>query len=362
MVRHAIVAASAKSEERNPSELDLSAMPQAEEMAPAAAYLAGEGISWCQGHVIFSAGSELSVIAPPRILEAIRSEQVNDFRSALDTLVPVVLTPAEGEQRTGGGANPRFADIFTAATTPPPPTSARANCLVVSDDPTIARSVADAVRAWGMTPVGIGAWEPFASTAATFPDSFDSTSDLLRTVADAKGVFDAIVVAVGAQIAAPAGGTAAWEHVVESHAYVSNHLVTHAAWLRAAARYANEANRPVRIVHLTRATSPAGQSAAQAVTQLTRSVNDMALSPAIDAFSVSVESIDSVDLKPLGELVARLLNAEDARALRGAELVAGRGWIGLRSHPQSTATVSFGGPQIPPWVDQVLKQAITNPA
>ncbi|HUJ64270.1 MAG TPA: SDR family NAD(P)-dependent oxidoreductase, partial [Acidimicrobiales bacterium] len=55
MVRSSLIASGA-----NPRGLDLSAMPQPDAMAPAAAYLAGDRIAWCRGRVLFSAGSELS--------------------------------------------------------------------------------------------------------------------------------------------------------------------------------------------------------------------------------------------------------------------------------------------------------------
>ncbi|MCM3926275.1 SDR family NAD(P)-dependent oxidoreductase, partial [Frankia sp. AiPs1] len=66
MVTEGLVAAGA-----DPRGLDLSAMPQPAHMAPAAARLASEEFGWCRGRVLFSAGSELSLIAPPRLVEAV---------------------------------------------------------------------------------------------------------------------------------------------------------------------------------------------------------------------------------------------------------------------------------------------------
>jgi hypothetical protein len=45
--------------------------------------------------------------------------------------------------------------------------------------------------------------------------------------------------------------------------------------------------------------------------------------------------------------------------MSGAELVATAEWIGLRSHPHPEASVSFGGPEVPTWVDATLR-AIVN--
>jgi NAD(P)-dependent dehydrogenase (short-subunit alcohol dehydrogenase family) len=101
-----------------PAGLDLSAMPQPEEMAPAAAYLCSEQIGWCNGRVLFCAGSEVSIIAPPTVVEAVRTSGVDDFAGALGTLVPVVFAPAEQQQRTNGGSNPRFDRAILSASAP----------------------------------------------------------------------------------------------------------------------------------------------------------------------------------------------------------------------------------------------------
>src|SRR5258705_345220 len=91
-------------------------------MAPAAAYLAGEPA--CRGQVIFSAGPELSLIAPPRLIEAVRTADTADFAASLDTLMPVVLGLAEERQRSTGGSNPRFGPVFDQPGTTRPPAPA----------------------------------------------------------------------------------------------------------------------------------------------------------------------------------------------------------------------------------------------
>jgi NAD(P)-dependent dehydrogenase (short-subunit alcohol dehydrogenase family) len=107
MVTSALVAAGA-----SPKGLDLSAMPQPESMASTAAYLCSEQVGWCSGRVVFCAGTELSLVGPPRLLEVVRTERVTDFAQALGTVVPEVLVPAEAAQRTTGGSNPRFGPIL----------------------------------------------------------------------------------------------------------------------------------------------------------------------------------------------------------------------------------------------------------
>jgi hypothetical protein len=146
--------------------------------------------------------------------------------------------------------------------------------------------------------------------------------------------------------------------VLDAHRETAAQVLHHAAWSRAAARYAAGAGRPLRVVHVSGATTEAGRTAAQAVAQLARSVNDMSSAPTIDTFAISLETEDSWDLSALGHLVARLARSQDGLSLRGAELVAGRGWVGLRSHPGPAATVTFGGPEIPPSVIDALGQAL----
>jgi NAD(P)-dependent dehydrogenase (short-subunit alcohol dehydrogenase family) len=360
MVRGTIVAAEGSPRKVDPRSLDLSAMPQAEDMAPAAAYLADEQAGWCRGRVIYSAGSEISLIAPPTMLEAVRTEEVGDLGSALATLVPVVLVPAETQQTTGGGANPRFGDGFAAA----PVTAAtenprsdpdqRSHCLVVADDARIASEVGRAVAGWGMTPVGLGVWQPFASDATSARLDFQAAAASIGRVAQASsGPLDAVVVVLGAS-ARPGGERPPWEELLLAHTATADHVLGHAAWLRAACHHANATGRRVRTVHLTRATSSAGRTAAQAVAQMARSANRTTPPSLLDAFSVSIETDQPSDIEAVGHLVGRLVRADDTLALRGAELAAGRGWIGLRSHPGPAATVSFGGPAIPPWVDHIL--------
>ena len=60
----------------------------------------------------------------------------------------------------------------------------------------------------------------------------------------------------------------------------------------------------------------------------------------------------------VGELAAYLVAADDAGAVSGAELIATGEWIGLRSHPHPDASISFGGPELPPWVDATLRGVV----
>jgi NAD(P)-dependent dehydrogenase (short-subunit alcohol dehydrogenase family) len=349
-----------------PRGLDLSAMPQPEHMAPAAAYLAGDRSSWCRGQVIFSAGSELTVIERPRLLEAVRTADVDDFARALDTVVPTVLVPAESDQRTGGGSNPRFGDVFlqtgARGVAPSGPTGSgpTASCLVISDDDRLASEVQRAVQAWGLFPIGLKLGRGPAPAAGGATSAFEAASVGLLEAARTGPPLGAVVIAKLGPLTEEADpwSEPSWRETLSSHAGVVGEIVAHAAWLRAATRYAESEGRGLRVAHVTGALSAAGKTTAQAVAQMVRSANDTPSPVPVEAFSLSLESGAAEDLWSAAQLLARLVAADDVRPLQGAELAAGRGWVALRSHPGPSATVSFGGPAIPRWVDGVLAPAV----
>jgi hypothetical protein len=109
-------------------------------------------------------------------------------------------------------------------------------------------------------------------------------------------------------------------------------------------------------MHLADATSPALRPAAQAVAQLAR-CGSLLRPELIDVFSIAMETAEPADYHPVAHLVARLLWSGDATALRGAELAARPGWVGIRSHPGPSATASYGTSAIPPWITDWLRES-----
>jgi NAD(P)-dependent dehydrogenase (short-subunit alcohol dehydrogenase family) len=354
MVRQTLRAAGA-----NPAGLDLTAMPRPEDMAPAAACLSGDRLESLRGQVIFSGGSELTLIEAPRLLEAARTEGVDDFGSALASLVPVVFQPGEAAQRTGGGSNPRLDDVFNAVAAPPSayPTP-DSTCLVVCDDALVATSVDSGMRTWGMRSVRVGGSDAAGGANRPLPISYAAVDQALATTAAAVGPIDCIVVVTPDEERADKGPGPAWQQALNAHRETAAQVLQHAAWARAAARYAAGAKRPLRVVHVSGATTAAGRTAGQVVAQLARSVNDMSCDAPLDTFAISLETNDPDDLRTLGHLVGRLARSQDGLSLRGAELAAGPGWVGLRSHPGPAASVTFGGPEISTGVIDALKQAL----
>ena len=127
--------------------------------------------------------------------------------------------------------------------------------------------------------------------------------------------------------------------------------------MRAVSDYATAADRPVRVVSVVDATTAGGRSRAQSATQLSRAAHP-ATESRVDTFALSVEAAG----QPVGEIVAHLVCDADAGALSGAELVVGPEWFGLRSHPHPAGSVSFGGPAVPGWVDDALRELVGGSA
>ena len=130
--------------------LALAAMPSPDQLGPVGAYLGSDAFSWSSGNIIFSNGSELAPIAPPRLLEVARTRDVAAFAHALDTIIPAAFVPAEAAQETNGASNGRFVGVFdeTAPASGSAASGAR-SCLVVTDDPRWESAVSDALGGAG---------------------------------------------------------------------------------------------------------------------------------------------------------------------------------------------------------------------
>jgi hypothetical protein len=113
------------------------------------------------------------------------------------------------------------------------------------------------------------------------------------------------------------------------------------------------------MVNLIAATTSGGKSRAQASAQLARAAHT-ATADQVDAYSIGIESAAAGDRRAAAELAAHLLSAADTSSLSGAELVAGEGWLGLRSHPHPATSIAYGGPAIPEWLDGTLRQVVTG--
>lgn len=331
--------------------LSLGSMPSPEELGPLGAHLVSDAFSWCSGQVLFAGGSEIAVIEQPRLLEVVRTDGVKSLARVLDVVTTGALTPAEAKQASNGGSNPRFASIFDEA----PSSDAAAvvrSCAVVSDRPALVSAISEAIEGRGVM--------CHIVEAARVAHGFDGAAGALAALADQAGPLDAVVIALGG--AEPGAATSApWQRLLAEHAGIVDQIHTDATWARAVSEYSASADRPVRLLTLTDATSAGGRSRAQSAAQHARSARG-ATDDRVTAFAVSVETARDGDSGALGEVAAHLLCTADTAALSGAELVVGDGWLGLRSHPRPSASVTFGGPAVPDWLDDTLRRVVGETA
>ncbi|HEV2369184.1 MAG TPA: SDR family NAD(P)-dependent oxidoreductase [Acidimicrobiales bacterium] len=342
MVAAALERARAQTGSSRGGGLSLSSMPGPEQLGPIGARFVGDGFAWCNGKVLFAGGSEVAIIDEPRLLEVVRTGEVVSLDQVLDSVIPRAFVAAETAQASQGGSNPRFGPVFDQPA-PAELTSAQVrSCLIVTDRPLLGASVADALKARAVT----------CHQIEVVP-GFGRAGEALRSAVAASGPVDAVVLAPTGR--RPGSAPSGWERVLAEHRGLVEDLHLDAAWSRAVADYAAEADRPVRLVALTDATTSGGRSRAQASAQQAR-VAAGSTKGRVTAFSVSVETTEREAAEPAGALVSHLLGHEDAAALAGAELAVGAGWLGLRGHPQPAGSVIYGGPAVPAWLDVTLRE------
>ncbi len=331
--------------------LAIAAMPTPEQLGPVGAYLGSDAFSWSSGNIIFSNGSEVAPIAPPRLLEAARTAEVAALATVFDTIIPAAFVPAEAAQQTNGASNGRFAGVFDeTGATPGTTGSGGRSCLIVTDDPQWESALCDALTSRGVTCARI------AGAPAT---DFAGAARQLGQAARDAGRIDSVVVARTGSGTESGGTGEPWQQVLEEHAGITDAIRSDVAWVRAVSDHAAESGGRMRIVTVTPATTSGGKSRAQAAAQLSRAAHLVA-EVQTDAFAISVETDADSRYATVGELVGYLASADDAGMMSGAELVATAEWIGLRSHPHPEASISFGGPDIPPWVDGVLRSIVND--
>jgi NAD(P)-dependent dehydrogenase (short-subunit alcohol dehydrogenase family) len=335
-------------------------IPPPEHLGPIGAYLASDVFSWCNGQVIFSNGSEVAWVAPPRLLEAARASDVESLPHVLDALGPMVLAPAETTQATSGGANPRLGAVFDEPAATTSPATGVGRCVVVTDSPDWGAAIGEALTARGVECIGVGAGLRTVARTPEVARGFVGAAEQLAGVARDSGEIDGVVVATVERAVGAAANTAdvpAWQRVLDEHVGITEQIRADAAWVRAVADYSEASGRPVRVVTVGDATSAGGRTRVQAAAQLARAAH-MATSERVDAFAISVETTQASALHPVAEFAAYLACGADTSVLSGAELVAESQWLGLRSHPNPSGTISFGGPAVPDWLDGALSAMV----
>ncbi|MDA8043931.1 MAG: SDR family NAD(P)-dependent oxidoreductase [Actinomycetota bacterium] len=337
----------------------LGAMPPPDHLGPIGTYLAGEQFAWCRGEVIFSNGEELAVVTPPALIEVCRTSGSRSLAHVVGSAVETAFVPAEEAQATTGGGIPRFAAVF--ATMPPQssPAPGATNCLAVTD-----RDHWDGLFRGLLPERGLTVSRINETSARPAPGSsrgwFDTASDHLMRSTSETDPITSVVLALGGDRPHAGADLYAWQRILAEHSGLADLILADAAWIRAAADYARSINRPVRVVVLTEAITAGGRSRAQAVAQLCRAAHT-ATDGLVDAFPVSIESIGTADRRAAAELAAHLLRSDGVASMSGAELVVGAGWLGLRSHPRASNSITFGGPELPEWLDGALRAILGRP-
>jgi NAD(P)-dependent dehydrogenase (short-subunit alcohol dehydrogenase family) len=325
--------------------MSLGSMPGPEDLGPFGAYLVSDLFGWCTGQVLFAGGPEVAVVSEPRLLEVVRSSDVVSLPGVLDTVIPRVFAAAESAQSSNGGGNPRFGPIFEEPAGEQLSSGVARSCAVVSDRPRLEASLIAALEARGVDCHHI-----------EVAHGFRFAMDALSSVVGSVGPIDAVVVAPAGR--EPIGNsTDGWRRVLAEHRGIIEDIHSDAGWARAVADYSAGAAHPVALVTLTDAVTSGGRSRAQASAQLSRAAPG-STEGRVTAYAASIEAPDESAGIPAGELVAHLLVHPEASALAGAELVIGNGWLGLRSHPRPIGSVTFGGPGIPDWLDDTLREIV----
>jgi NAD(P)-dependent dehydrogenase (short-subunit alcohol dehydrogenase family) len=333
-------------------------VPPPEHLGPVGAYLAGDDFaSWSSGQIVYSNGAEVSPVGPPRVLEVVPASGFKSLSRALEVLTPAALAPAEAAQVSNGGGNPRLAALLddSAADEADAPAAGR-RCVIVADRAAWGDALADALGAAGFECTGIGAWHGAATGPTEVADTFDGAIGQLAGVARDAGGIDAVVVAITGDGSASAPADAPeWQRVLAEHDGITDRIRVDAAWVRAVSELATADERAVRVVTVVGAASSGGKSRAQSATQLSRSAHS-ATADLVDAFAISVETADPSARGTVADAAAFLASSTGASALSGAELVVEGDWLGLRSHPHPLGTVTYGGPDVPAWLDGALRE------
>lgn len=309
--------------------LSLAALPAPEDLGPLGVHLVSETFTACQGRVLFTAGSEIAVIDEPRLIEVVRNSDLSSGHAALDAATTIALAPAERTQASGGGSNARFGSAVQATAADGPAHCAANTYAVFADSPVMVAGITAALRDRGTSVIPV--------------DNPAALSDI--------PMLDAVVIVLSSSASGPTASPE-WQRVLDEHDGIATQIDSDAGWVRHVARLAVSTSRRVRLVVAHDATTSGGRTRAQAIAQLSRAARK-ATGELVQHFSVSIET-DS----PPTDLIAYLACGQHADGIAGAELVAGPGWVGLRSHPRPMGSISFGGPQVPAWFDEVLQEVV----
>ena len=328
--------------------LTLGSMPPPENLGPVGAYLASEEFSWCRGQIIFSGGAELAWLGPPRLLEVSRSREVD-----------LPAAPAgrghSGRLRAGrGGAGEQrwrqpslWPRVRRAGRAAPADRAAHVRSShrrrrLGRGDGRCTRRARGQVRRRCLAGARTG-----PARAGTGFGAAGATGRLARD----SGPLDAVVVALVGGGGVKAGTWQAGPRRARGDCGERPHrcrVGPCGVGLFGGDRTAD----PGRDRHRRRdrrwpkqgpVGGATGSGAAHGALRPYRRLRDQCRaaprSPsARPSLTSSPTSWAAASRRPVGRGAGRR-----------------RGWFGLRSHPNPAATISFGGPAIPEWLDGTLR-------
>ena len=296
------------------------------DLGPLGAHLVGSSFAACRGRVLFGGGSEVAVVDEPRLLEVIRGDDV----ALTGSCAGVHHLGAErrrGRQATGGGGNARFGRLFDAKPDAALPDPAIRRCVIATDRADFSAALGSALAARGVTAQVVASPNQLAALDAP----------------------DAVVVALTGSSAAGAAGTE-WERILAEHDGLAEKIHADATWTRTVTDLARSADRALRLVTVTAAGSAGRRSRAQAAAQLAR--------PAAGRPGIwSPVRRQHGNRLSANELVRHLVCSPRRPIWPVPNWWPVPGGSGC-APPHPIGSISFGGPAIPAWFDDVLTEMV----
>ena len=151
-----------------------------------------------------------------------------------------------------------------------------------------------------------------------------------------------------------------WQQVLEEHAGIADAIRSDVAWVRAVSDHAGESGRPMRIATVTDATTSGGRSRAQTAAQLPPRRSPRGGRPYRRVRNRCRDRRRFALLRPSASSSVTWSAPTTAGACPAPSWSATAEWVGLRSHPHPEASISFGGPEVPSWVDGTLRDIVNS--
>ena len=326
--------------------MSLRSMPGPEDLGPLGAHLVGDGFGWCTGQVLFAGGSEVAVVDEPRLLEVVRSDGVVSLARVLEAVIPRAFAKAETSQASDGGGNPRFGPIFDEPG-PAEVASARGAVLRRRHRPPPAGGVAHRrpggpVR--GLPPRRGGPRLRRRRRGAALRRR-SRRADRRRRRGARRPRSRPPRPKVGSGCSPNTAGS-------------SSTSTPTPAWARAAADYAAGADRPVRLVTLTDATTAGGRSRAQASVQLARAAAGSTrgarhrLRGEHRGSGGGRRPDRSASSSPTCSVTPR------QRRSPVRSWWSGPAGSACAVTPDRSAAITYGGPAVPDWLDATLREIV----